>query len=681
MATFEITAPDGKTYEITAPEGATQEQVLSYVQSQWKPQTQAPAQKKSALDAPNALASGFNRGLVRLAGAPTDAVANVLDLGRAALGAPYIALTGKAPPEFLEIPDRSSVTGSGENLLKTLGKAKVTSALVNPQNPEYEGGYLQAIGGGLAGATTPAQAAAGLASTLAGKATYDATGNTPLAITASMLAPSVPRIASAVTKAAIRGGEAGRQEMLRRIAVLRQAGVENPTLGLASGNNVLGGMETVLQTVPGSTGVFQRARDAAHAGMQGAAVDAADLASLTSGRLAAGTAVQRDLRDFHQRRVVPAYTRNNDLAEGAIGTNTPVTVHNSIDRAAQLSSPHPSAPETSGTMIQPRIAEWRRTLAADAGGAPARMGAAGMTYPAVPQVGIPYGVVKALRSSIGDEAASLDVVGRPVQRQIRSMYGALSQDMENAALMRDLQAGPSNRLNSPSSASGALTRANAAYSSGLAREERTAPFANNPVPEAAFDALARTPAKALSTFQAVKKSVTPATRGSVAATVIDELGTATPGANAHTGDTFSPATFLTNWNKLTPAGRRELFSGFPNAAQAHAQVAAVAEAADMMGRNSRHWANPSGTAASATNRSILAGLGIGIPAAAVGLGSWAVPGAALGAVAGARGASSVMTDPRVVDWATRRTTRPSQADTGALSRTMVSNGQLEKGQK
>jgi len=35
MATFVVTAPDGKEYEITAPEGATQEQVLSYAQQNY----------------------------------------------------------------------------------------------------------------------------------------------------------------------------------------------------------------------------------------------------------------------------------------------------------------------------------------------------------------------------------------------------------------------------------------------------------------------------------------------------------------------------------------------------------------------------------------------------------------------------------------------------------------------
>lgn len=40
MATYTITAPDGKEYDIDTPEGATQEQALAYFQSNWKPQEQ-----------------------------------------------------------------------------------------------------------------------------------------------------------------------------------------------------------------------------------------------------------------------------------------------------------------------------------------------------------------------------------------------------------------------------------------------------------------------------------------------------------------------------------------------------------------------------------------------------------------------------------------------------------------
>lgn len=46
MATYVVTAPDGKEYEVNAPEGATQEQVLAYVQQNYK----QPEQRSVAQD-------------------------------------------------------------------------------------------------------------------------------------------------------------------------------------------------------------------------------------------------------------------------------------------------------------------------------------------------------------------------------------------------------------------------------------------------------------------------------------------------------------------------------------------------------------------------------------------------------------------------------------------------------
>ncbi|RYF31695.1 MAG: hypothetical protein EOO23_01740 [Comamonadaceae bacterium] len=115
-----------------------------------------PANNRSAIaDTGNAIGTGYFRGLTRLAGLPADTAANVLDLGKAALGAPYIAMTGKAPPAWLEIGDRSKVTGSGDNLLKNISRTRPGDFMVNPQNPVDEGGYAQAIGGGLTGVIRP----------------------------------------------------------------------------------------------------------------------------------------------------------------------------------------------------------------------------------------------------------------------------------------------------------------------------------------------------------------------------------------------------------------------------------------------------------------------------------------------------------------------------------------------
>jgi hypothetical protein len=624
------------------------------------------------MDAPNAIGTGFNQGLARLAGLPMDTARNVVDLGKAALGTPFL-MAGKTPPEMLQVGNRADVPLSGENLIRNMPKA-----MVQAQNPEYEGGYLQAAGGSLAGATTPGQAAMGVASGLAGKAAYEASGNPALAIAAGMSPMGAANLAPMAARGMIRGGEAGRQEMIQRIEDLRRGGVDNPTLGLASGNGVLGGLETVLQTIPGSMGIFARARDSAINGMQATATRAADNASNNRGSTAAGQGIKRDLGSFYDRTVAPGYQRLNDMAEGAIGTDTPVQVTNAVNRSSQMSTPNPGAPATSATLIQPRIAEWNRTLRSDQGGAPGYTDGSGLYHPPVPPNGVPYGVVKGIRTRIGAELASKDVVGTPEHGEISKMYGALSDDMKEAARQSDLAKGPQPAVTRPTSASGALDRANDFYRSGMARIERTDPFRTTSDPAQAFNSLQNTAKENVSTLQAVKKSVTPETRGSVAGTIIDRLGRATSGNQNDLGDRFSPQTFLTNWNKMTPKAREELFSGFPNSEAVMAEVSAVAKAASMMKDNSRHWFNSSGTAANAHARDLIFGAGVGTLAAPFGLMSPAIPTMAIGTMGASRAASRAMTDPRVVNWAAQRTD-PNRADLGALTRYLVGSGLLNEG--
>lgn len=157
-----------------------------------------PKAPLSLMDPINAFAAGANRGAVRLAGLPVDTTANVLDMGKAALGSTYGVATGKVPPDWLQITPREKVLGSGDWIQTQLDKNKVTAApFVVP--PGYENGYLQAAGGASLGVMNPSswgnvasQIARNIAGASAGKAAYDATGSEPLAIAANIAAPATP---------------------------------------------------------------------------------------------------------------------------------------------------------------------------------------------------------------------------------------------------------------------------------------------------------------------------------------------------------------------------------------------------------------------------------------------------------------------------------------------------------
>lgn len=156
----------------------------------------APEQQESVLDAPNAVATGFNKGLTRFAGLPVDTVANVIDLGKAGLGSLYTKATGKTA-DALQLTPREEVVGSGDWLLKQAEKNKFSKAATVAANPEYEGGYLQAAGAATSGLMNPnglkdvaVQTARNVTGGLAGKYVGEKTGSAPLAIMASM-APAV----------------------------------------------------------------------------------------------------------------------------------------------------------------------------------------------------------------------------------------------------------------------------------------------------------------------------------------------------------------------------------------------------------------------------------------------------------------------------------------------------------
>lgn len=105
----------------------------------------------TALDRANAIGTGFNAGLAGLAGLPVDTAANVLDLGKAALGYGVSKVTGEAPPKALEVdPDRSNVVGSTAWIRKYLDQNAITDTTMSRPDDkasQYLAGAASALPG------------------------------------------------------------------------------------------------------------------------------------------------------------------------------------------------------------------------------------------------------------------------------------------------------------------------------------------------------------------------------------------------------------------------------------------------------------------------------------------------------------------------------------------------------
>lgn len=620
------------------------------------------------IDKGNAIGTGYFRGLTALAGLPVDTVANVLDLGKAAIGAPYIALTGKAPPAWLEPADRKQVVGSGAYLTDKATKTSAGRTMLEAINPEYQGGYLQGAGGALNGVMRPATAAQGINQALnsvlgatAGKATYDATGSTALAIAAGMSPTALQSAGSEALKYGIRGGEAGRKAMEQRIQTLKEAGVNNPTMGLASGNQLLGGVENLLQNTPGAVGVMRQAREGAVSGMQAKADQAAGRASTNRGSLESGVAIQSGIDAFKGRFVGQQEALYNKM-DASIPPLTPVNVGNTKATMGQLNADIPGAPEVSKQFKNARIDGLARAFEADT---TAPMPMPTMLRPTGGLGTLPFEAVKKTRTLVGKEVAENSLINTVSRDKWNALYGALSGDMKQAAA----QAGPK--------ATGAFNRATDFTRAGIERLDRVAPFYNKDAPEQSFQMLNRTLGDNVSTLQAVKKTLPEGARGTIAGTVIERLGTSTAGQQNAGGTAWSPETFLTNWNKMKPEARTELLSGFPNAAQVKRDVSAVADAASMMRDNSRLWANPSGTSANLAARGLLGAVGAGGAASVAGLLSPAVPLMAGGGLLASNQLAKGLTNQKYVNSAAQRSyIDPEMLNAQALS--LFGGGLLEQ---
>lgn len=104
MATYVVTAPDGKEYEVNAPEGATQEQVLAYVQQNYA-QAAQPQQRSVAQD------------LGRQAGLTARAAITGLTAIPAIMADPVAAMVNQAAGRQVMVPPSQGV----QNILTAVG--------------------------------------------------------------------------------------------------------------------------------------------------------------------------------------------------------------------------------------------------------------------------------------------------------------------------------------------------------------------------------------------------------------------------------------------------------------------------------------------------------------------------------------------------------------------------------
>jgi len=659
-----------------------------------------PAPKSvGTIDRVRAAASGINRGFISdLAGLPVDTAANLVDLAKAAVGFTYNEgkqlVTGKrsVPPEWTEPYDRTRVPGTSAWIEAQLNAGGLGAAINNP-NPQDTASRILHTGGRFAGASVVPSAAVGGKAQLANVGMGAVSGLTSGSVgevapewagLAGMLPSAAAAAGPAGVRRAVRGGEAGRRKMEQRIQDLKEGGIDAPSVGLASGNHLVMGLENLLSHTPGSVGLYKGAKEGNLAGMKAKTDALRDALSAEFGPVVAGEAIQAALKDGFRNRVNSTTRKLNDQVADRVGPNFYTFPENALDVARGMSAINPAAPATSAALRNNRIAGIADDLGRDVMGTPLP-GNPLMNSPtryrrADGQVmdeppGIPFQTLKNLRTSIGEEASSSAIMGTPEGAQFKRLYGAMSQDMRQAVGAADRQRasvdiGP--LLPEQLQASMGLDRANRFYNRASTRAEDLDGIANRSTPEGAYGAVASSLNSGPTLYSKLRGAVDPATRQKLAATIIDEMGAAKPGQQTADGDAWSPQTFLTNYAKLNQnGGGKELFKRMPGGEKHANDLAKIAKTAEMLGDASKVWSNPSGTNAAYVATGTFGAIGGGKF-----LAPFMAAKAAAGLLAVNQASKRLLLNPRFTHWLAQAPKQRSQAQMQSHLQRLTANAKM-----
>jgi hypothetical protein len=218
--------------------------------------------------------------------------------------------------------------------------------------------------------------------------------------------------------------------------------------------------------------------------------------------------------------------------------------------------------------------------------------------------------------------------------ELKKVYSGLSKDIETAAT--DAGAGPE------------FQRQNNYYRARMDRIESVLDrvIGKGSQPEDIFKRVMPTDPDQANKLRATLRSLTSDQRQVVSEAVTNRLGRANPTNQNEVGDIFSSEKFLTNWNKLSPGARAQLFPDPP----LRENIEKIAKASANIREGKGIYSNPSGTAGSFAAYAVYMA-----PFVAIGnmLSGNPWTGSIAGAATSAGGAymgAKMLTNPKVVEW-------------------------------
>ena len=257
---------------------------------------------------------------------------------------------------------------------------------------------------------------------------------------------------------------------------------------------------------------------------------------------------------------------------------------------------------------------------------------------------ISYPRLKIFRSTLGAKIQSPTISGDE-KLAINKIYAALSKDMKAAVTAQ----GGARGLQAFNKANNAFARQSDLF------ENTIDPLIKADVPEKVFNMALSGTKQGGTNVRRIMKRLKPEQQDFIRATVTKRMGLATPGQQDAFGEVFSPDKFLTEWNRLSPEARANIFTKgqITSVNKLNKAISSIKEAgkARQTSNNLPYWA--------------YAGLG-GVTVAS--------PVVGLGAVAGANITSRMMTNPRFVTWLAQvPKVRPAQIPKHLKSLSIISS--------
>ena len=458
-------------------------------------------------------------------------------------------------------------------------------------------------------------------------------------------------------KYAITGGAKKVAEAGKRLESFVNAGVQ-PSLGQVTMNRGVQTIELGLGTVPGSSGVIAKfasqaqddfGKTVSKMSQKILAEDGINIAGLAKGAIPDETIVGKVIQKAISDKSVlnPVNSADSwtgrfkslsgllfDKVDDFVGTNSMFGVSNTMNQLQKLTATIPGAENVGKSFKNPFIEEIFEGITKDA--------TKNMTSSGIPQ--LPYQALKALKQRVGNRLLDADLIGTQEKGMLKQLYSALSSDIESGVFRYGGLEG-----------SKALTKANRVYAAGLEKlEDFLQPLYNKTNPDLIVRELLASATEGATRLNALKSSLKPTQYKVLVSSVLDRMGRIAPGQGLAEGveqtGRFSTESFLTNWNKMSPAAKKALFSGKGFGPQMAKDLDDLVKVSSIIRESGKTFKNPSGTA------DRIAGIGIGIGGAA-GLvtGNPAFFAALPVVMLGSNMAAKLMVNPRFVSWAAQAT--------------------------